>query len=161
APFGFASLAVVATPRKLKVRIMQQRTRLKNVSLIVIALFLPPFATITTTPRLLVFHFFWLVLLVWSTYVLLNKANNPILERWLSSPVKTRDFLFDALIDFFKIELILVPCLYVLLSCINYGQDERNQTSMMQLIMTLSLCIWCYWLITKSVCAYTKANRNR
>ncbi len=140
---------------------MQQQTKLKNVSIIVMALLFPPFAVVTTTPRLLVFHSFLLVLLVWSTYVSVNKANNPKLESWLSSPVKTRDFIFDALIDFFKIELVLVPCLYMLLNFIGYEQDERNQASMMQLIMTLSLCTWCYWLITKSVCAYTKANRNR
>lgn len=140
---------------------MRQRTKLKNVSLMVIALLFPPFAAVTTTPRLLVFHSFLLVLLIWSTYVSVNKANNPKLDRWLSSPVKTRDFIFDALIDFFKIELVLVPCLYMLLSIIGYEQDERNQASMMQLIMTFSLCTWCYWFITKSVCAYAKANRHR
>ncbi|HHY0408114.1 hypothetical protein BTO19_23230 [Vibrio parahaemolyticus] len=140
---------------------MQQRTKLKNVSLIVMALLFPPFAAVTTTPCLLVFHSFWLVLLVWSSYVSVNKANNPKLDSWLSSPVKTRDFIFDALIDFFKIELVLAPCLYMLLSVIGYEQDERNQASMMQLIMTFSLCTWCYWFITKSVCAYAKANRHR
>ncbi len=146
---------------KCRGREMQQRTKLKNVSLIVMALLFPPFAAVTTTPYLLVFHSFWLVLLVWSSYVSVNKANNPKLDSWLSSPVKTRDFIFDALIDFLKIELVLVPCLYLLLSFIGYEQDERNQTSMMQLIMTFSLCTWCYWFITKSVCAYTKANRNQ
>lgn len=139
---------------------MQQRTKLKNVFLIVVAVLLPLFATITTTPRLLIFHFFWLVLLVWSTYVSVNKVNHSKLENWLSSPVRTRDFIFEALIDFFKIELVLVPCLYMLLSFIGYEQDERNQASMMQLIMTLSLYTWCYWLITKSVCVYTKVNRK-
>ncbi|MCG6459654.1 hypothetical protein K6U44_04165 [Vibrio parahaemolyticus] len=140
---------------------MQQRTKLKNVCLIVMALLFPPFAAVTTTPRLLVLHSFLLVLLLWSTYVSVNKVNHPKLENWLSSPVKTRDFIFDALIDFLKIELVLVPCLYMLLSGIGYEQDERNQASLMQLIMTTSLCTWCYWLMTKSVCAYTKANRNR
>ncbi|EHH1077075.1 hypothetical protein J7I01_002720 [Vibrio parahaemolyticus] len=140
---------------------MQQRTKLKNVSLIVMALLFPPFAAVTTTPRLLVCHFLWLVLLVWTTYVSVNKANHPRLERWLASPVKTRDFIFDALIDFLKIEGVLVPCLYLLLNGMGYEQDEKNQASLMQLIMTTSLCTWCYWLMTKSVCAYVKANRNR
>ncbi len=137
-------------------KLMQRRTKLKNVLILVIAFFLPLFATVTTTFGLLIFHFLWLVLLVWSTYFAINQIKHPQLEPWFTDPVKPRNFIFEALIDFLKIELVLVPCLYALLSLIGYEQDERNQASLMQLLMTLSHYTWCYWLITKSVCAYKK-----
>jgi len=140
---------------------MPQRIRFTNVLILVGAFFLPLFATVTTTFGLLVFHFFWLVLLVWSTYFAINQIKHPQLEPWITDPAKPRNFIFEALVDFLKIEVILVPCLYVLLRVIGYEDDERNQASLVQMLVTLSHYTWCYWLITKSVCAYTKARHNQ
>jgi hypothetical protein len=140
---------------------MSQRIRFTNVLILVAAFFLPLFATITTTATLLLFHFFLLGLLTCSTYVSINQIMHPRLKAWLANPTKPRDFIFTALIDFIKIEVILVPCVYVLLKAIGYEEDERNQASLVQIILTLSHYAWCYWLITKSVCAYTKARHNQ
>ncbi|EOK5970132.1 hypothetical protein ACM6XU_004705 [Vibrio parahaemolyticus] len=93
---------------------------------------------------------------VWSTYFAINQIKHPQLEPWITDPVKPRNFIFEALVDFLKIELVLVPFLYALLSLISYEQDERNQASLMQLLVTFSHYTWCYWLMTKSVCAYKK-----
>ena len=140
---------------------MSQRIRFTNVLILYTAVFPPIFAPITTTPTLLLFHFFLLGLLACSGYVSLNQVTHSRWKAWLASPTKPRNFIFDALIGFMKIEVILVPCVYVFLRVFGYEEDERNQGSLVQMTLTLSHYQWCYWLIIKSVGAYTKARHDQ
>jgi hypothetical protein len=140
---------------------MKRRTTLKNVSMFVTAFFVPIFTTITYSPSLLLVHLFLFALLVGFTYHAVHKINHPQLNLWLSHPTKSRDMLYNSLIEYSKLIIILVPCFYLSLYLLGDEQNELNKASQFQLIWHLTQQAWCLWLITNCFCIYRKSGHSQ